>query len=361
MRAACLFFCLFCLVMGVARVASAGPVFVTDSLERRVAVPVSVKRIAALGPGCLRLVCYMQAQGLLVGVEEIERRRAIGMVPYNMANSGFQTLPSIGPGGPNASPDHERIMALRPDVILLTYAADRSQADSLQKKTGIPVVVLSYGVHASFEKEVFYRALRILGLVLDREVRANALIQFMEGCYKELNALTFDIPEHSRPSVYVGGVSMRGTHGIESSQAHFPPLMAIHAKNPVDELTSRPMPVTVDKERLLLWNPDILIIDRGGLELVLADYEKNKGFYQLLKAVQKRRVYTELPYNSYATNVENGLINAYWLAKLAYPDRFQNLNLEEKADGIYRFFLGRPLVEEMKRAGWWFQEVRLHE
>ncbi|MEZ0329272.1 MAG: iron ABC transporter substrate-binding protein [Dissulfuribacterales bacterium] len=356
-----LLFCLLCLAVGAATDSNAESVSVTDSLQRRVKTPVPVKRIVAIGPGCLRLVCYMQAQGLLAGVEEIERRRAIGIAPYNLANAGFRNLPSVGPGGPNASPDHEKIMSLKPDVIFLTYAADRSQADGLQEKTGIPVVVLSYGINASFEKETLYRSLNIMGMVLGREMRANAIIQFMESAYKELNARTADIPQTERPCIYVGGISMRGNHGIESTQAYFPPLMAINARNPVNELVKKGMPVTVDKEKLLLWNPDILIIDMGGLDLVLADYEKNTGFYNLLKAVRERRVYMELPYNSYATNVENALIDAYWLAKLAYPDRFQYLDIEEKAGEIYRFFLGCGLVEEMKKAGYWFREVKLHD
>lgn len=360
-RVSYLFFYLFCIAVCSATESNAESVSVTDLLNRSVKTPVPVKRIVALGPGCLRLVCYMQAQGLLAGVEDIEHRKAIGIAPYNMAHAGFVNLPSVGPGGPNAAFDYEKIISLKPDVLFLTYAADRFQADSLQEKTGIPVVVLSYGVNASFEKEVFYRSLNILGMVLGREQRANAVIQFMEDVYKELDARTAQIPTAERPCVYVGGVSMRGTHGIESTQAHFPPLTAIHARNPVDELAKRAMPLTVDKEKLLLWNPDILVMDMGGLNLMLADYEKNRGFYNLLKAVRERRLYTELPYNSYATNVENALIDAYWLAKLAYPDRFQDLNMEEKADEIYRFFLGRTLVKEMKKAGYWLQEVRLHD
>lgn len=353
-RAFYLLLCLFCLATVTFAESDVESVLVTDLLKRRVKSPVCVKRIVALGPGCLRLVCYMQAQDLLVGVEDIERRRVIGMAPYNMANHGFPNLASVGPGGPNASPDYEKIMILKPDVIFLTYAVDSSQADALQKKTGIPVVVMSYEC-----KETIYQSLKVMGLVLGREARANALIQFMEQCYKDLNARTADIPQNKRPSIYVGGVSMRGTHGIESTQAYFPPLMAINVKNPVDELVQKAMPITVNKERVLLWNPDIFIIDMGGLDLILADYERNKAFYKLLKAVREGRVYTELPYNSYATNLENALINAYWLAKLAYPDRFQDLNVEEKADEIYRFFLGCELVEAMKKVGYWLQEVKL--
>lgn len=332
---------------------------VTDLLHRQVRVPVPAKRIVALGPGCLRLVCYMEGQDLLVGVEEIEHRRVIGIAPYNLANNSFKGMPSVGHGGSTASPDYEKIIGLRPDVIFLTYATDSFQADGLQKKTGIPVVVLSYGVFASFENDVFYMSLRLIGQILGKESRAKALIQFMQSSYDELQKKALNIPLEKRPCIYVGGISMRGTHGIESTQAYFPPLMAINAKNPVDEVGKRSMPITVNKEKLLLWNPDILIIDMGGLSLMLADYEINKGFYNLLKAVREGRVYTELPYNSYSTNVENALINAYWLAKLAYSDRFQDLNIEKKADEIYRFFLGRELVEDMKKAGYWLQEVKL--
>lgn len=334
---------------------------ITDLLGRQVNIPYSIKRIVAVGPGCLRLISYMEGQGLLVGVEDIESRRAIGVAPYNLANDGFKGIPVIGPGGPNSALDHERLLSAAPDVIFLTYAPDRSYADGLQKKTGIPVIVLSYGITASFERDTIYRSLRLIGMVIGRMERAERLIRFMEENYAELLRRTGEIPVDNRPSIYVGGISMRGTHGIESSQAHFPPLKAINVQNPVDALSEMSKPLTVDREKLLSWDTDILIIDMGGLDLVLTDYKRNKGFYRLLKAVRERRVYTELPYNSYATNVENALINAWWLGKLAYPDRFKDVDMEAKADEIYMAFLGTKMVQRIKDAGYWLRAVELHE
>ena len=72
--------------------------------------------------------------------------------PYWIANSDLGRLPSLGPGGPstiNSDPDLEKILTLKPEVIFMTYL-DREKAESLQKKIGIPIVVLTYGPFGFF-------------------------------------------------------------------------------------------------------------------------------------------------------------------------------------------------------------------
>jgi hypothetical protein len=45
----------------------------------------------------------------------------------------------------------------------------------------------------------------------------------------------------------------------------------------------------------------------------------------------------------YNTNIELALLNAYFVGKSLYPDRFKDINMEEKAGEIMKTFLGiRP-------------------
>ena len=46
---------------------------VSDFLNRTVRVPRNLNRIVAIGPGALRLVVYLNATDLLVGVEQSEQ------------------------------------------------------------------------------------------------------------------------------------------------------------------------------------------------------------------------------------------------------------------------------------------------
>ena len=50
----------------------------------------------------------------------------------------------IGMGGVNFKINLEKIISLKPDLIIAGYIS-KQRADLITKKTGIPVVVISYG------------------------------------------------------------------------------------------------------------------------------------------------------------------------------------------------------------------------
>jgi len=47
------------------------------------------------------------------------------------------------------------------------------------------------------------------------------------------------------------------------------------------------------------------------------------------------------------TNIENVLINAYYVGSVLYPEKFSDIDFAKKADEIYELFLGRPIYDEM--------------
>jgi len=154
---------------------------VIDMVGRTVHVPVKISRIVAAGPGALRLICYMNAQGKVVGIEQSEKTWGPGGRPYALANPDLLTLPTIGPGGPgaiNSGPDPELILKVKPDVIFITYM-EKGKADEYQEKVNLPVVVLSYGKLATFDEKV-YDSLKIIGKILNSEKKAESVITFLK-------------------------------------------------------------------------------------------------------------------------------------------------------------------------------------
>ncbi len=328
----------------------------TDLAGRSVEVSVPAERVAAIGPGALRLVCYCGAAGQVVGIENMEKQWSTGR-PYIMAHPELLELPVIGQGGADSSPDPEKLIDVDPDVIFVAYLADAAKADELQRQTGIPVVVLSYGKLGTFDEELL-ESIQLVGEITGNRERAEKVVDFIEGCQDDLRARTENIPADGKPRVYVGGIGFKGTHGIESTQAGFPPLTAIGAVNVADE-TGQKGSVMIDKEKLLAWDPDIIFIDEGGLAMVKEDYGKNPGYYQTLRAFREGRIYGYLPYNYYTTNVDTALADAYYMGKVIFPSAFEDVSPEEKADEIYEFLLGRPLYEDMAREFGGFVPVRL--
>ncbi|ASJ11150.1 hypothetical protein A3L12_07500 [Thermococcus sp. P6] len=317
---------------------------VEDLAGRTVKVPANVSRIVASGSGALRLIVYLNATDKLVGVEDFEKHHRIIGRPYRMAHPELVNLPSIGKGGPLVEIDYEKVVKLKPDVIFVTYV-DARTADNIQEKTGIPVVVLSYGPRATFELDKIYKSLEVAGKVLGKEERAKEVINYIESIVDDLSKRTENV---EAPKVYVGAVSRRGTHGIESTMLKWPPFLMLHTKNVADEICGEGWRM-VDKEKILEWNPDVIFIDEGGLGMVLDDYRKNPEFYSSLKAVKNGNVYGTLPFNFYATNIGTALADAYFIGKVLYPERFKDVDPVKKADEIYTFLVGKPVYEDMAK------------
>ncbi len=321
---------------------------VTDMAKRKVTVPKDPKRIICLAPGTLRLICYLGAQDKLVGIEEFEKIRPVGR-PYLLAAPELKKLPSVGPGGPksiNGEPDLEAVLKVKPDVIFVSYMK-APNADSLQKKIDIPVVVITYGRFATFDPIIF-DSLKVLGQILDKESRAQEIVTYIENARKDLTKRVGQGGAQSA-AVYVGAIGYKGFQGIESTDASYVPLEWVKAKNVAKELQPGGH-LFVDKEKILAWNPDVIFIDAGGMSLVQEDFKKKPEFYQGLKAFKNKSIYRLLPFNWYMTNIGTAIADAYACGKILYPKKFEDVDLPAKADDIYRFFVGKPTYEPMKKA-----------
>jgi iron complex transport system substrate-binding protein len=334
---------------------------VTDMLGRSVTLPAAAKRVVAIGPGALRLYVYAGNLDYVVGVEQMETGEATGK-PYMIANPALAKLPVIGQGGPNNAPDPEKLLTVTPDVIFSTYAADAADADELQTKTGIPVVVISYGGFGSTSifGEKVQNSLKLIGQVTGDPTKAQAAIDFITKARQDLEQRTKDIPDADKPTVYVGGLGAKGAHGIESTQGHYALLDVIHAKNVVDE-TGKSGSVMIDKEKLLEWDPNFLFVDQGGYAAVKEDYQKNPAFYEALTAVKEGKVYSQLPYNFYSTNLDTAIADAYFLGKTIYPAAFADVDPAHKADEIYQALLGQPLYAQMVKSYGEFGSLKLSD
>ena len=331
-------------------------VTVTDLLGREVTVPAEVDQVVAIGPGALRFYVYAGPIDYVVGVEEMETGDVTGK-PYMLANPDLAQLPVIGQGGPNNAPDAEKLMTVLPDVIFSTYASEAAEADELQDKTGIPVVVIGGGDFPMFGADT-QTSLRLIGEVVGKSEKAEAAIAFIQGVYEDLQSRTADIPAEDIPTVYVGGLGARGAHGIESTRGNYELLDAIHANNVVDE-TGVTGSIMVDKEQLLEWDPDYIFIDLNGFPYVVEDYQNASSVYESLTAVTDGNLYGLLPYNFYSTNVDTAIVDAYYLGTVFFPEAFADVDPVEKADEIYNALVGAPLYDEMASAFGGFDSLTL--
>lgn len=316
---------------------------VTDLLGRTVKIPADTSSYACIGPGALRLYAYVADDAQLAGVEDVEQSWGDEGRPYAMSIPSINELSIIGPGGPANAPDAEMLFAADPDVIFTCYNTDSSSVDELQSKTGIPVLAISYGEGRLFDQAA-YDSLALIGKITGHEDRASEVIQYFEESKADLARRTLDVAD--KPTVYLGGQANRGSHGIESTTGDYALFDVLNAFNVVKEAGIKEY-VMLDKEKLLEMDPSVIILDASGLAQVQADYAANPEFYHILSAFKNGKVYLQMPFNYYTTNLEIALADAYYIGSVLYPEQFSDIDPVEKFDELSNFFLGIPSYERI--------------
>jgi len=89
----------------------------------------------------------------------------------------------------------------------------------------------------------------------------------------------------------------------------------------------------VSMEKVLGWNPDILIIDFGTPEDVYADPK-----WKSVQAIKNRAVHKQ-PIGIFIWDrptAESAVLHPLWLAKTAYPERFADLDMMQEIKKFYR-------------------------
>ena len=325
---------------------------ITDGAGRQVEVPEKIETIVCVGVGALRYTCYVGAQDLVIGVEDYEVKSGMSRL-YNYVNfDKFKDLPVIGTNG---QPYTEEIIKLAPDVIVMSKSAS-VEADDLQTKTGTAVVVVPDS-DTTLDDDA-YETIRVMGELYGMQTRTEELTNYLKGLRKDLDDRTKDIPEEAKPSVYVGGVSFKGHHGFEGTEAGYGPFALIGARNLADT-TGQTGAFNIDLEQVLNWDPDIIFIDFNGMSFIKEDYAKNPEYYHALTAVQEGRVYSQISFRSSASNLETALADAYYAACIMYPEQFKDVDPVAKAEEIFEKLLGVNPYEEMKEAGYEFRPIQI--
>ena len=327
---------------------------ITDGAGRQVKVPETVESVVCVGVGALRYTCYVGAQDLVVGVEDYETTEGISRL-YNYINfDKFKDLPVIGTNG---VPYAEEIINVAPQVIVMSQSAS-VEADDLQEKTGLPVVIIP-GSDTTLDDNA-YETIRILGQLYGMETRATELTNYLKGIQKDLDERTKDIPESEKPSVYVAGVSFKGNHGFEGTEAFYGPFELIHANN-LANTTGQNGAFDIDVEKVLAWDPDIIFVDFNGMNLIQEDYAKNPDYYHSLTAVQEENVYSQISFRSYASNLDTALADAYYAACVLYPEQFADIDPIAKTGEIFEMLLGENPYADLKEAGYEFRPITIGE
>jgi iron complex transport system substrate-binding protein len=80
---------------------------------------------------------------------------------------------------------------------------------------------LEYGNLGSHRHQLF-KSLRIMGRVIGRTERADAVINFFDSTIRDLTWRTSGVTPSHRPTCFVGGIAYKGPHGFRSTGPGYP-------------------------------------------------------------------------------------------------------------------------------------------
>lgn len=330
---------------------------ITDMRGRSVEVPANLERIVAVGCA-LRPVCYLQAEDTVVGVEASEQEDNVSCAYRHVNHDLFASLPVIGDGGSSGvTINEEALMEVAPQLVICdSLSAD--EADNLQQKTGIPFVCLDQP-ETVFDDE-YYNNLELLGKVLGKEERAADVVNYIKDINNDLEQRSAASKNANNNTAYAAGISFRGGHGFDGTEANFQPFVACNIDNVADGHGSDSA-FTIDLETVSAAQPDYIFMECGNLPLIKENYSTNPAYYQALKAVQDGHTYSLISYRFYSTNVELALANCYQVGAMVYPDSFSDVDPTEKLDEISEFFLGEKLSGDLAAEGYKFEQLNIAE
>jgi len=331
-----------------------GMVTITDAFGREVTIPENPEKIAVVGSGSMRYFMYLgldtdmfvavDAQDGVLYSYSYEQR------PYALAHPELKEKQAVGPT--KGVVDNEKLLMSGAEILFMGGATSSNAevANEIQEKTGVPVVMFYVGNYVTDSEEI-QDSLLMLGEILGKEQRAKDLIAYFDAVEDDLQKRVKGLSADE--TVYVGGVAYNGVHGLDGTDPTYYPFAVLNLKNAASEVSSVSQTgyAQISKEKLLEWDPDFIIVDlatltaaEGGALVEL----KNDPSYKELTAVKNNMVYTVNPHTAMNVNHETTLANAYFIGKLLYPEQFEDIDPEKKADEIYSFVVGEPVFALLK-------------
>jgi iron complex transport system substrate-binding protein len=325
------------------------PKTVTDMTGRSVNLCRPVERIITNNPDNTRLVIAYGDGDLLVGSDEctidsgcVCPMTADGQIFCEecweeVTSGGLNNLPLTND---RFTPNHEQMVSLRPDLIFL-WMSWEDQADDMEERVGAPVFVAG----PDFTYESVTDHARAIGEALSKENEAEELVAFMDSKVKMVTDVTDTIPENEKVRVYFaprgatkGFYDAKEGRDFTRTVNTYYPLEMAGGINVAEECADGDVNVAI--EQIIAWNPDVILVacstpDDAGVEFILEAPE-----LQSIKAIQEGRVYNVFYPHCRGRPHDKNLLNVVYMAKILYPEKFADIDMETEGNEIMAAFLG---------------------
>ncbi len=326
--------------------AAEGKHVVTDHAGNQVEVPNTINRIVVAD-------IYPMASVLAVFFDSAEK--IVGMAPPCMSAAKNGLLGELYPEILNAKTDFidgtnvnvEELMKLNPDIVF--YSAGSKEEGEVYKNAGIPAIAISPGKWGYDAIETLNQWIDTLVQLFPENNKSKTVREYSENTYKlvqdrvkDLSAdkkvKAFFLFQYSDSNIMTSGKKFFGQWWCD----------AIGAVNAAEELENDNS-VAVNMEQIYSWNPEMIFITNFNTASPDNLYNNSIGNYDWseINAVKNKKVY-KMPlgmYRSYTCGVDTP-VTLLWLAKTAYPDLFEDINITDETVKYYKEVFGITLTND---------------
>ncbi len=276
---------------------SAATVKTTDIQGNAVDVPASAQKIISLSPSTTELIYALGAQDKLVGVDK-----------YSTYPEEAKSKTQVGD---YSAPDIEKIISLKPDLVL---AGEKLQTSTISKLKELGIATMA--VEARHYEDI-PKTFELVGTATGKTAEAKALIDKLKAKEDEIKG---KVAGQKTPTVYFVLSFGAGAGNWTSGPGSFiNSMIAVAGGDCVTNHVDPNAPwMDYNLEKLVSQNPEIILLDQFAGE---PDKLKAEEGYKSLDAVKNGKIYVtnnELAWPG--PRIINGLDT---LAKILHPDLFK--------------------------------------
>lgn len=316
---------------------------VTDQIGRTVHIPDVINRTVILQHQTLNIAVQLGETDKVVGVLESWKKQ-LGINYVRLAPN----LPKLPTPGDLTKVNIEDLLSLKPDVVFVTNYAPADMVKQIED-TGLPVVAISLldvppeeavKLNPSVKDEPsaidsgFATGVRLIASILGGQDRGEALIAATIKSRKLVAERLADVTPDRRVPVYMANPDLH-TYG----HGKYTGLMMERAgaRNVANDQTGF---VQVTMEDVLKWNPAVIFVQERYPDLVKEI--NNSPAWSTIDAVKTNKVYLMPEYaKAWGYPMPEAMaLGELWMAKVLYPERFADIDMQAEADAYYHQFYG---------------------
>ena len=323
---------------------------VTDPADNVVEVPAEINRIA---------VCDIFPLPSVLAVFFDSADKIVGMPMASMTAAENGLLGQLYPEILKAETGYidgsdvnmEELASLEPDVVF--YSASSAELGDQLRNAGFAAVAISVNKWDYNCIETLNNWIGLLSQMFPDSAKADLVEKRSNEMYDLVQERVKDIPDEERANAFFL-FQYSDTTLLTSGKQFFGQWWAdaIGAKNVATEL-STDNSVAVNMEQVYSWNPDLIFMTNFNTYYPDDLYNNTvEGYdWSAVQAVKDQRVY-KMPlgmYRSYTPGVDCP-VTLLWMAKTAYPEKFEDIDVIAQAKDYYKEVFGIELTDEQAQS-----------